>query len=205
MGRPQGPPLQRRTGEFGLAWRHLHPAPRKRGRGTARSAVEGAWAETRRLRFKKSVDIKLASGKSQRHFPHVLRRQRSDESEAPSTALRAVPLPHLRRGGCKRKRSRDAFAPELCLIRSPTKREAERRQAQPSIVRATHSDVASRMCPGAEARPAGRARLSALHRGSGLGDRTPPLSLGPCFLESPGANGLPPSPGQRSELLADRS
>jgi hypothetical protein len=49
------------------------------------------------------------------------------------------------------------------------------------------------------------ARLSALHRGSCLGDRTPPLSLGPRFLESPGANGCYPSPGQCSELLTDRS
>ena len=46
--------------------------------------------------------------------------------------------------------------------------KAERRQAHPSIVRATHPDVATRMCAGAEAPQRGRARLSALHRGSRL-------------------------------------
>ena len=65
---------------------------------------------------------------------------------------------------------------------APAKRgEAERRQAHPTNVRAYRS---------AEAHPTGRARLSALHRGSRLGDRTPPLSLGPRFLKSPDANGL---------------
>ena len=84
----------------------------------------------------------------------------------------------------KEYHSRDAFlfAPEFCLrlppapIRTggscarPSKNrgEAERRQAHPTIVRATQPDVATRMCAGAEATPAGAARLSALHRGSRL-------------------------------------
>ena len=50
-------------------------------------------------------------------------------------------------------------------------REAERREAHPTM-------AASYGC---RAHPAGCARLSALHRGSRLGDRTPPLSFGPRF------------------------
>jgi hypothetical protein len=84
-------------------------------------------------------------------------------------------------------------------------REAERRQAHHPLS-APHSQMLpSESASGAEAHPAGCARLSALHRGSRLGDRTPPHSLGPRFLESPGANGCHPSPGQCSELLTDRS
>ena len=47
--------------------------------------------------------------------------------------------------------------------------EAERRQAQQPLS-APHKQVLPPACAaGAEARPAGRARLSALHRGSRLG------------------------------------
>ena len=65
----------------------------------------------------------------------------------------------------------------------------------PTIVRAAHQVLPLECAAGAEAHPAGRARLSALHRGTRLGDRTPPLSFGPRFLEKPGANGLLALPG----------
>jgi len=58
------------------------------------------------------------------------------------------------------------------------RREAERRQAHPFTGRATPADVAVRQCPGAAAGSAEPARLSALHRGACLGDRTPRLSPG---------------------------
>ena len=77
----------------------------------------------------------------------------------------------------------DSFLP-------PQRGEAERRQAQPSFVRAAQQVLPLACAAGAEARPSERARLSALHRGSRLGDRTPPLSLGPRFLEKADANGL---------------
>ncbi len=63
----------------------------------------------------------------------------------------------------------------------------------PTIGRAPQTSLRSLRKPSASARQRalrGRARLPALHRGSRLGDRTPPLNLGPRFLESPDANGL---------------
>jgi hypothetical protein len=58
--------------------RNAYPPPRKRGRGTARSAGEGASDSTRHFRRKSLV-----------------------EARAPSTTLlrRVVPLPRLRGGG----------------------------------------------------------------------------------------------------------
>ena len=58
------------------------------------------------------------------------------------------------------------------------KREAKRRKAQVHRVRATQRSVATCLCPGAEAHPAGCARLPALHRGSCRSDRTLQLSPG---------------------------
>jgi hypothetical protein len=100
------------------------------------------------------------------------------------TRWRGPPAPFHSAGADKHCRSRDACAPELCLI---LLRSAKKPRGGGAPTGATFH------CPrlrSAEARPAGRARLSALHRGSRLGDRTPPLSLGPRFLESPDANGL---------------
>ena len=59
---------------------------------------------------------------------------------------------------------------------------------------------------GRGARPAGRARLSAFHRGSCLGDPTPPLSSGYALPGTQPRRVLPAlSLSQSSELLADRS
>jgi len=75
-----------------------------------------------------------------------------------------------------RRRSRTARAREACDAtarnRTNKRREAERREAHPTV-------AASDGCGACSAE---HARLSALHRGSRLGDRTPPLSFGPRFL-----------------------
>ena len=96
-----------------------------------------------------------------------------------SLALRApvVPLPRYRGGGwCERSRSRDAPAPEFCrpkprmfcLQKNKGRRSAEKAQLSRG------ASPRDQMLPpvrasGAAARPAGRARLSALHRGARLG------------------------------------
>jgi hypothetical protein len=55
----------------------------------------------------------------------------------PSPAFAALRRPLPQRGEGKRNRSRGASAPELCLIRSlQQRREAERRQAHPTMIRA---------------------------------------------------------------------
>jgi hypothetical protein len=78
------------------------------------------------------------------------------------------------------------------------KREAERRQTR-----------SQRPHPaGRGARPAGRARLSAFHRGASGGDRTPPLNSSHALPATVlGRCGRYPLPAvmQCSELLADRS
>jgi hypothetical protein len=74
-------------------------------------------------------------------------------------------------------------------VTTTKKREAERRQTRNPTVRAS----------GRGARPAGRARLSAFHCGSCVGDRTAPLRPGDALP----VTGFRPS--QYSELLADRS
>ena len=84
-----------------------------------------------------------------------LQRQRSSASDAPSTALRAVPLPRFA-GADKAIRSRDAFAPEFCrsISQLPERGGVERREA-----------------PGSWATPRGRmlplARVSGVARATG--------------------------------------
>ena len=120
-----------------------------------------------------------------------------------------MPPPPQRGGGQACSFSRRAGAPSfVCLLPQEEGGRSADRRIQPCSAPAVGQGRApfslpSPACGGGLG--GGRARLSALHRGSRLGDRTPPLSLGPRFLESPGANGLPPSPGQCSKLLADRS
>ena len=89
-------------------------------------------------------------------------------------------------------------------IRATKEREAERRQTRISNLR-THNlhppPLAGRTEEGRGARPAGRARLSAFHRGSCLGDPTPPLSSGyalPGTEASTGVTRLEPVPVQRA-------
>jgi hypothetical protein len=112
----------------------------------------------------------------------LLRRKCSGESEAPSTTLRVVPLPRYRGGGRKRVPfSRCAFCsrPEFCQSYSrngpPQRREAERRKARrqqprhtlgcchPRMLRARRAPRTIRLH---EPSACGRARLSALRRGS---------------------------------------
>ena len=114
-----------------------------------------------------------------------------------SLAARApvVPLPRYRGGGwCKRCRSRDAPAPELCrpkprsfcLQKNKGRRSAEKAH-QPSVLcgarpRAERSALAFRRSTAALAKAV-----------------TPQLSSGPRFLELPSANGrTPPAPVQRA-------
>ena len=72
----------------------------------------------------------------------ILRRQRSSISEAPSTVLRTVPLPHFRGGGCAPPFSRCVCASEVChaTARKPFglpikegRRSAERRAVRGRI------------------------------------------------------------------------
>jgi hypothetical protein len=94
-------------------------------------------------------------------------------------------------GEVKRNRSRDAAAPEFCLfalLSNEGRRSADRRNLPLSAPRRRVLPLVG--AAGAKARSSERARLSALHRGSRLGDRTPLLNLGPRFLESSDANGL---------------
>src|SRR5271165_5343129 len=67
---------------------------------------------------------------------------------------------------------RASFCDASSQARTDERREAERREAHPTM-------AASSGCGACSAE---HARLSALHRGSRLGDRTPPLSFGPRFL-----------------------
>ena len=93
-----------------------------------------------------------------------------------------------------KNRSRDALHPSFATNHTNSlppgkgRRSADRRNHPLSAPRKQVLPLAC--AAGAEARRSRRARLSALHRGSRLGDRTPPLSLGPRFLKSPDANGL---------------
>jgi hypothetical protein len=115
----------------------------------------------------------------------------SESRQGPLTrrTSRGRPLPAWRGEVKSRSRSRDAAASESCCWRLakwknrhslfrhsqiPPRREAERRQAHPAMIRASGRGSGLLRKP---------ARLSALHRGSWLGDRTPPLSLGPRFLD----------------------
>jgi hypothetical protein len=89
----------------------LPSAPAKRGRGTTRDSrserrvVEGAQASTQRKRRKLISPQQTA-----------LQRQRSGESRAPSTALRAVPLPRYRGGGkCLHSRAVRARAKRMAI------------------------------------------------------------------------------------------
>jgi len=114
----------------------------------------------------------------------------------PARSFGARPAPP---GKGKEIRSRDASASEVCLrprrhdsfrfasgthdpekwcpVFGPDhaheKREAKRRKAQVHRLRATQRSVATCLCTGAEAHPAGCARLPALHRGACRSERTP--------------------------------
>ena len=121
------------------------------------------------------------------------RRQRSDESEAPSTTLRVVPLPRYRGGGkTKHSRSRGAifvrarvFRPPFCLTPSPCAVPGCR-FAHPGYIEkrgsGTPRDASSNPRSQRGARSAERARLSASHSGSGQGDSwSPRPGTRPCF------------------------
>jgi hypothetical protein len=105
------------------------------------------------------------------------------------------PPPPLTRGGWReRSGSRDAH--RVRVLPSHSKKEKRTSMHQTSLTERTEdrfffrpvrggrtptdADPTSALSRGA--RPAGRARLSAFHRGSCLGDRTPPLSPRPRFL-----------------------
>jgi hypothetical protein len=114
--------------------------PAKRGRGTARSAVEGASAVPLAL-----LQIILTAVRPL-HRPS------------------GGPLPRFA-GADKRKRSRDASAPEFLL--TTTKEQRGRRSAErrmPSMVRATIGDIAAADIA-TDARQTERARVPALRRG----------------------------------------
>ena len=86
------------------------------------------------------------------------------------------------RGGRRRMLSFARHACARCEVtprchERKTKRPERKRRGQSADRRTFHW----RHHTDAAAHPAGCARLSALHRGSRLGDRTPPLSFGPRF------------------------
>jgi hypothetical protein len=126
-----------------------HPAPRKRGRGTARRAVEGARAAT-----------------------NLFRRKRSGESDAPSTTLRVVPLPRYRGGGRNRfSFSRCAFCLRPSFAngfheRPPEKEGGEAPKGAPTMSAPHIGALPSRSARARALRKP--ARLPALHRGSCL-------------------------------------
>jgi len=162
-----------------------HPAPRKRGRGTAprSGVVEGARAAT-----------------------ILRRRQRSTESDAPSTTLRVVPLPRLRGGGQALPSPRRVFrgravksnlsssAPDECgaflsaSLRQlrKRKRNADRRGEQPP-----HRPGAAPPHPmGWEGQPACRRPTAALAKGTYVTQGAtqamfPATRSGRCYLPSP--------------------
>ena len=174
----------------------IHPAPRKRGGGTARSAVGG-------VRNPTMFPSAPANLHRRRPLHHTL----------------CVSLPRYREGG-KRSRFRGAAASELCneaeRIFSLQKKGGEASKDAPSIGRARASpDEAKRnratttkekgsgtptnVCPTSASRDAartlslsppplaggigrGHARLSAFHHGSCVSERTPTLSSRPGFL-----------------------
>ena len=124
--------------------------------------------------------------------------QRAAEGEvAPCCLLPASGLPHLRpfrtrSSPCRGGRSRTlSFARHPCPRGHITPRCHERKSKRPEEKRrgqsADRRTFLWRHLTDAAARPAGRARLSALHRGSRLGDLTPPLSFGPRFLTADGS------------------
>ncbi len=165
---------------------HLHPPPRKWGRGTALRSrvVEGASDSTLRFRRKSFV-----------------------AARAPSTMLRMVPLPRYRGCGQAISFSRCIFLIRTRAMRKPFPRTSphiDLRQIDPAVEGRIHHGRArhgrkerkrkkgSRTPKGANAatalarcgaRPAGRARLPAFHCGSCQGDSwSPRLSVRPCFL-----------------------
>jgi hypothetical protein len=103
----------------------------------------------------------------------ILQRQRSVDSEAPSTALRAVPLPRTR-GRMSEGVLATHIAPEVCRPKPPSfclQKNKGRRSAEKAQLSRGASPRArmlpSKRASGEAARPcAGRARLAALHRGS---------------------------------------
>jgi hypothetical protein len=133
---------------------HFYPCilPRANGGGGPRScAVEGA----------RSATI-------------LLQRQRSVELDAPSTTLRVVPLPRFAGADKAIPFSRCFFASEFCLhaarkpFPKPPSQKGGRRSAKRRIrpLAASGEQALPPVHPSRGARPAGRARLSALHRGS---------------------------------------
>jgi hypothetical protein len=130
-----------------------------------------------------------------------LRRQRSSISDAPSTALRAVPLPRYRGGGQVLSFSRCAFASEFChaTARKPFHIPPQKGGGAPAGA-STGKPHRRPVCP-VRANPVGhaaRALFSFLPRLRGRikeGARSPLgapprlLGPGPRFLEPPGANG----------------
>ena len=144
--------------------------PRDSGEGgPPKRAVEGAQDSTRRKQFKEISATRSI----------VLQRQRNVESSAPSTTVRSLrelqwsPSPASRGRKGKRSRSRNAPAPEVCQPKPRILIASKKMKGGGAPVGATvpWGLATQRMLPsicasGAAARPAGRARLSALHRGA---------------------------------------
>jgi hypothetical protein len=202
--------------------RQMHPAPRS-GEGGPRCAA--AWWKGRgraaRLRAEKILCAERPLHHASHGPPPPLRGGGKEKRPRGAISARAM------EGRRMVKMANGEFAPALFSIRyslfairysplaisySPLarskKREAERRQTQ-SIhwphLRMRRDPLATLLRMRGEGRE-GAARLSAFHRGSCLGEPTPPLSSGYALPGTRPWRALPAfSLSQSSDLLADRS
>ena len=166
------------------------------------SGLQDAGGTTSTKRSRGAICARVLRTEANGEWP-VARMSVSEIRGRPSSS-QAAPGFH---GACHRA---GHFGPDPLVPSGPRKkgRRNAGRRVSPTSAPATFILPA---CGGGQrrgrgARPAGRARLSAFHRGSCLGDPTPPLSSGYALPGTQPRRVLPALRlSQSSELLADRS